>query len=93
MENLKEAEQKLSVYEGGYSGEFLSAQDFYMALSDRILKLENGDLTVIDELWLWFAPTCAWDDFVGDVSLGSTIFDKLDKINNEKANNTRLGRS
>lgn len=86
---LKKAESKLSNYTGGYSGEILSAEEFHSKLVQSISKLEKGDDSVLDELWLWFAPTCAWDDFVGDIELGELIWNKLDKLKKEKAGNNR----
>jgi hypothetical protein len=32
------------------------------------------------ELWKIFAPTCDWDDVIGDVQLGNEIFGLLDKL-------------
>lgn len=32
------------------------------------------------ELWAIFAPTCDWDDVVGDSRLGDAIFTLLDKL-------------
>ena len=80
--NLKQAEKILSEYSGGYSGEHLSAEEFHKDLVYRINKLEGGDNTVIEDLWIWFAPTCQWDDFVGNVDLGEKIFRQLDKLQN-----------
>ncbi len=81
--DLKKAERILSEYSGGYSGEHLSTEEFYTDLVDRIKKLVNGDESVIEDLWIWFAPTCQWDDFFGDIDLGETIFQQLDKIKNK----------
>ena len=78
--DLKEAEKILSEYSGGYSGEHLSAEEFHKDILDRIKKLESGDESVIEDLWIWFAPTCQWDDFVGNIELGERIFKKLDKL-------------
>jgi len=80
IEYLHKAEIELSNWSGGYSGEHFSAQEFHKDLKDRIAKLEKGDKSVIDDLWIWFAPTCQWDDFVGDVKLGDAIFTELNKI-------------
>mgnify|MGYP001795342216 CR=1 FL=1 len=80
ISDLKKAERILSEYSGGYSGEYLSAEEFHRDLVDRIGKLENGDETVIEDLWIWFAPTGAWDDFVGDINLGERIFQQLDLL-------------
>ena len=86
---LQKAESILSNYSGGYSGEILSAEEFHLKLKISIAKLESGDESVIEEMWLWFAPTCAWDDFVGDIELGELIWKKLDKIKKKKAGNMR----
>lgn len=82
ISDLKKAGKILSEYLGGYSGEHLSAEEFHTDLIDRIKKLENGDESVIEDLWIWFAPTCQWDDFVGDIDLGERIFQRLNKIKN-----------
>ncbi|CAL2101681.1 hypothetical protein [Tenacibaculum sp. 190130A14a] len=81
--DLKKAEKILSEYSGGYSGEHLSAEEFHTDLVDRIKKLENGNENVIEDLRVWFAPTCQWDDFVGDIDLGERIFQQLDRIKNK----------
>jgi hypothetical protein len=81
--DLKKEVEILSEYSGGYSGEHMSAEEFNKDLIDRIKKLENGDETVIDDLWIWFAPTCQWDNFVGDINLGERIFQRLDKVKNK----------
>jgi hypothetical protein len=78
--DLKEAEKILSEYSGGYSGEHLSAEEFHRDILDRIKKLESGDESVIEDLWIWFAPTCQWDDFVGNIELGERIFQRLNKL-------------
>ena len=44
------------------------------------MKLEKGDDSVLEDLWIWFAPTCQWDDFVGDVDLGERIYQKIIKL-------------
>ena len=82
ISDLKQAEKILSEYSGGYSGEHFSAEEFHKDLVDRISKLENGDQSVIEDLWVWFAPTCQWDDFVGDIDLGERIFQQLSNIKN-----------
>lgn len=79
--DLNEAAQILSQYRGGYSGVYLSAEEFHTSLVERIKKLENGDRSVMDSLWVDFAPTCAWDDFVGNVEMGNRVFERLDKLN------------
>jgi len=63
---LDQAERLASEFHGGYSGEFLSAEEFYQALSDSISKLKQGDQTQLDKLQVWFLPTSCWDDFSGE---------------------------
>ncbi|MCP4535729.1 MAG: hypothetical protein GY832_01115 [Chloroflexi bacterium] len=79
-----ELEQALAIvsrYEGGYSGEFLDAKEFAVALQEAIGKFKAGDDSCVKDLRLWFAPTTAWDDFVGytGIELGHSIFEQLDK--------------
>jgi hypothetical protein len=82
IKNLEKAEQLASEFSGGYSGEFLSAEEFYLALQDRITRLKKGEYVVLEDLWIWFAPTCQWDDFIGTDGeyLANTIFEQLDKL-------------
>ena len=62
---LDKAEQLASKFQGGYSGQFLSAVEFHTALSESISKLKQGDRIQLDRLHVWFLPTSCWDDFVG----------------------------
>lgn len=80
IKDLKKSAEILSEYSGCYSGEHLSAEEFHQDLVDRIMKLEKGDDSVLEDLWIWFAPTCQWDDFVGDVDLGERIYQKIIKL-------------
>ncbi|MFQ3639150.1 MAG: hypothetical protein SNJ62_03965 [Chloracidobacterium sp.] len=86
IEELKTAYQLVAQYEGGYSGEFFDAREFAEALKKAITLCESGDDTCVRKLWLWFAPTTAWDDFVGSegMELGNSIFEKLEQYMTEK---------
>lgn len=66
---------------GGYSGEFLSAEEFHLALVESIAKLKSGDNSELDKLDSWFLPTSCWDDFVGSdgQDLANQISDLLVK--------------
>ncbi|MDH4473328.1 MAG: hypothetical protein QE487_12040 [Fluviicola sp.] len=81
LDDLHAAEKQLSEYKGGYSEEFLSAEEFHEALIDAIDDIEFGNQTDLTRFWLWFAPTCAWDDFVGQEGeeLGNKIFERVDR--------------
>lgn len=61
---LDEAEKLAGQFSGGHSNNFLSAQEFHIALTDSINKLKSGDNDQLNYLCLWFAPTCDWDDFI-----------------------------
>lgn len=62
---LDKAEKLVREFQGGYSGQFLSAEEFHQALFDSINKFKQGDQTQLDKLHIWFLPTFCWDDFVG----------------------------
>ncbi len=62
---LDKAEQLAGEFQGGYSGQFLSAEEFHQALFDSINKFKQGDKTQLDILHVWFLPTSCWDDFIG----------------------------
>jgi hypothetical protein len=86
IKELKLACEIASQYSGGYSGEFLDATEFYSALKSAVSDFENGDDSKIKDLWIWFAPTTAWDDFIGsDASnLANSIFNKITKYIEEQ---------
>jgi len=46
------------------------------------IGIENGtfDQGQARKLWTLFAPTCDWDDVIGDVELGNEIFEILDYL-------------
>jgi hypothetical protein len=62
---LDKAEKLASEFQGGYSAQFLSAEEFHQALFDSINKFKQGDSTQLDKLYIWFLPTSCWDDFIG----------------------------
>ena len=59
-----------------------SGAEFADLVSRLASKLQDGSISddELKRLWLIFAPTCAWDDFRGDVDLGQRIFDSLQEI-------------
>ena len=83
LKQLATAESKLrdlgdkpvwSAYESGRA-----MADFISHARDQI---EKGTLTQADksELWGIFAPTCDWDDVIGDPDLGNDIFSMLNDL-------------
>ena len=62
---LDQANELAFQFSGGYSNEFLSAEEFHQALLESIGKLKLGDETQLEKLYFWFLPTGCWDVFVG----------------------------
>lgn len=79
---LGEAEKLAGQFTGGYSNNFFSAQEFHTALADSINKLKVGDIDQLISLWLWFAPTCDWDDFIrqDDEDLANEIYSLVTEL-------------
>ena len=77
--NLEKAEKLLSEFHGGYSGEFLSAEEFHKAFLNNLELLKAGRLETLNEFYFWFLPTCHWDDFTNadGLALGNKIFSSL----------------
>jgi hypothetical protein len=86
IELLDKAEHMARQFSGGYSGQFLSAEEFHLALVESITKLKNGDNSQLDTLNIWFLPTSCWDDFDGSdgLDLANEISDLLHKMINNK---------
>jgi hypothetical protein len=79
VELLDEAEKLAGQYTGGYSDHFFSAEEFHTALAASIQKLKAGDNDQLNTLWLWFAPSYDWDDFISKAGqdLANKIFGLL----------------
>lgn len=86
IELLDKAEHLAGQFSGGYSGQFLSVEEFHSALVNSITKLKNGDNSQLDILNIWFLPTSCWDDFVDSdgQDLANQISDILVKMTNDK---------
>ena len=78
LDDLEDAHERVSGLIGGYSGDYLSAEEFAASLRQEIEHLKTQEFPDLTNVWLWFAPTGAWDDFVGvDKSgLGDRIFEQ-----------------
>lgn len=79
---LEKAAVLSSKYSGGYSERFLSAEEFHSGLSESIKVLKAGDTYEINKLYLWFAPTSDWNDYIGQEGekLANEIFSLLSEI-------------
>jgi len=82
INKLEKAEKLLSEFRGGYSGEFLSAQEFHSAFKNSLEALKKDKLDSLSQFYFWFLPTSTWDDFTnGDgLELGNEIFSILTAI-------------
>lgn len=78
FQDLDSALKLVSEYSGGYSGVFLSAEEFHKAFSDELSDLKHQNVPDFKKICVWFAPASAWDDFVGmdDMELGNRIFER-----------------
>jgi hypothetical protein len=53
IEKLKKAYVLAGNYSGGYSERFFGAEAFTKALGNAIKRLEDGDETALDDVFLW----------------------------------------
>ena len=83
ISKLEKAEKLLSQHSGGYSGEYLSAEEFHADFVKTLRELKDGNNERIQDFYLWFSPTCQWDDFVGKdgEKLANSIYKDLIAIN------------
>lgn len=82
---LDKAIQILGQYSGGYSGNFLSAEEFSSALIESVEKFKAGDVSHAKNLYIWFLPTSCWDDFVG--SEGNNIANRISVLLKDQSKN------
>lgn len=75
---LEKAAHLAGQFSGGYSGQFLSAEEFHSALVESIAKLKSGDHSQLEKLNIWFLPTSCWDDFVG--SHGQDLANEISEL-------------
>jgi hypothetical protein len=82
---LDKAEELAVQFRGGYSSQFSSAEEFHGALTESITEFKAGDTDQLNSLWLWFAPTCDWDDFIHQdgQELANEIFPLLTDLRKE----------
>ena len=84
FDDLDSALKLVSEYSGGYSGVFLSAEEFHKAFLEELYDLKHQNVPDFENICVWFAPTFAWDDFVGmeGIELGNRIFKRAYKFHN-----------
>ncbi len=84
--DLDKAEKILSELNGGYSGNYTDAEEFHKEFVEELNDLKYQNVPDFERICIWFAPTSAWDDFVGTngMELANRIYDRANKWN--KAN-------
>jgi hypothetical protein len=65
-----------------FSTRYNSGPDIAAFIRARLDGVSNNSLSLAEkrEMWTIFAPTCTWDDSVGDVDLGERVFELLDEL-------------
>ena len=83
FDDLETAQKILSKIQHGYSGRFISAEHFFQALEEELYDLKHQNIPDFQQICVWFAPTSAWDDFVGanGMELANQIFERATKWN------------
>jgi hypothetical protein len=87
---LKRANSLLSEFSGGYSGEFMSAEEFHEKLKEIIVYLEELKVEHLLDILVWFVPASCWDDFVGihdTEKLADQIYEIADRLYKVRTNN------
>jgi hypothetical protein len=84
FDDLDSAQKILSEIKAGYSGNFISAEDFYKAFEEELYDLNHQNVPDFRQICLRFAPTSAWDDFVGfeGMELANRILERANRWNN-----------
>jgi hypothetical protein len=78
---LRLAADKLSAVHGPIWSSYESGPELASFVLACAAAVERGHIQPAQrrELWMVFAPTCDWDDVVGDAELGNAVFELLDQ--------------
>lgn len=79
---LSEAAEKLAAVEGSIWSSYNTGADIAKFVLECRAAIEAKTLSLPQkrELWGIFAPTCDWDDVVGDCDLGNRVFELVDRL-------------
>lgn len=98
-DDLDSAEKLLSQFKGGYSGVFLSAEEFHKVLTEEISETEHDNYPDFGRICIWFAPASVWDEFVGSegMELANRIYTRAkrwqDYKNKDKKHDEAISKS
>ena len=79
---LEKAVQLSAEVSGGYSPNFLSAEEFHATLAAAVQRIKEHHMTELEKIYIWFLPASAWDDFVDidGLDLGNEISELVTKF-------------
>jgi len=79
---LDKAVELSAEFTGGYSPNFLSAEEFHATLARAVQRIKENNLMELEKINTWFLPASAWDDFVDidGLDLGNEISDLVSKF-------------
>ena len=76
------AAEKLAAVQGPIWSSYDSGEEIAEFVLECKAAIERGTITLAQkrELWGIFAPTCDWDDVVGDCDIGDQVFSLIDTL-------------
>jgi hypothetical protein len=79
---LEGAAKQLAAVEGPIWSSYESGADIAKFVRECAAAIEQEAITLSQkrELWGIFAPTCDWDDVVGDCNTGNRVFALVDTL-------------
>ncbi len=79
---LTVAANKLAAVQGPIWSSYDSGAEIAEFVIECKRAIEGGTITLTQkrELWGIFAPTCDWDDVVGDCDIGNRLFSVIDAL-------------
>ncbi len=75
-------------YRGSGSNNFYDIEEFCGVLEEVIAGFKAGNLMRLDDVWLWFAPTCDWDDLIGlpGFDFGNRVYELVERVKKTRGN-------
>jgi hypothetical protein len=77
---LEAAEKYLSEFSGGWSNEFMSAEEFHAAFKKELTALKKDHKRSLSTFVIWFMPTSEWDDLTNSDSLSTEFGNRIYKL-------------
>ncbi len=82
VEMLAVAAEKLAMRSESILSEYASGKEIAQFVREciELIRADDLDSDRKPKLWTIFAPTCDWDDVIGDLELGHQIFEILSEV-------------